>query len=139
MINDDNDPIGKALGVNPMNETVKNIIADAHNDSAGIDFETARANVINVIESGQEAIATLSQIAESSQHPRAYEVLAKLMDTVVNANKSLLDFQTKIREINNIDSPINSQAKTINNNLFVGSTAELQKVIADMKNGSTRT
>jgi hypothetical protein len=75
----------------------------------------------------------LAQIADSSQHPRAFEVLAKLMDTMLNANEKLLDLQTKIREIDSADSPINEKAKTVNNNLFVGSTAELQKVLQDMK------
>jgi predicted transcriptional regulator len=87
-----------------------------------------------VIQTGQEAIGKLTEIAAASQHPRAFEVLAKLMDTVVNTNKELLDLQTKIRDIDAKDSPINEKAQTINNNLFVGSTAELQKVLKDMKN-----
>jgi hypothetical protein len=49
------------------------------------------------------------------------------------ANEKLLDLQTKIRDISTSDTPINEKAKTINNNLFVGSTAELQKVLQDMK------
>ena len=73
-------------------------------------------------------------VADSSQHPRAYEVLAKLMDTIIDANKDLLDLQTKIRDINTADTPLNEKAKTINNNLFVGSTAELQKVLKELKN-----
>jgi len=133
--NANNDPIGKALGISPIetSTTVKNIIADAHNDSAQNDFELARANIITMVETAQDAIDKLSEIAASSQHPRAFEVLAKLMDTSVQANKSLLDLQTKIREINQSDEPLNSQAKTINNNLFVGSTADLQKMILGMR------
>jgi hypothetical protein len=134
--NANNDPIGKALGITPISNTVKTMIEEAHNDSAAIDFETARANVLNIIENGQDSIDKLSQIASSSQHPRAFEVLAKLMDTVLNANRDLMNLQTKIREINNIDSPVNGNAKNITNNLFVGSTAELQKVLKDMKNGT---
>jgi hypothetical protein len=130
-----NDPISEALGINPLPTTgvVQNIIATAHNDSAMNDFESARANIHEVIQSGQDAIFKLSQIADSSQHPRAFEVLAKLMDTMLQANKDLLDLQTKIRDINAVDAPTNAQAKNITNNLFVGSTAELQKVISDMK------
>ena len=60
------------------------------------------------------------------------------MDTMLVANEKLLDLQTKIREIDTADAPSNEQAKTINNNLFVGSTAELQKVLQDMKkNGNS--
>lgn len=133
---ENNDPIGKALNLAPYEKTenvVSNMIASAHNDSAKTDFETARANIHGMLMNGNDAMEKLAQIAESSQHPRAFEVLAKLMDTMLNANQKLLDLQTKIREIDSIDTPINDKAKTINNNLFVGSTAELQKVLQDMK------
>lgn len=113
--------------------SLSTIIADAHNDSAATDFEIARANIHTLIENAQEAMHKLSQIADSSQHPRAYEVYAKLMDTVLQANKDLLELQTKIRQIKQVDEPTNTQAKTINNNMFVGSTSELQKIIEGMK------
>ena len=111
------------------------IISDGHDNSAKNDFEAARANLYEVIQTGQDAMDKLSEIATQSQHPRAFEVLAKLMDTMVNTNKELLELQTKIRELDAVDSPVNEKAQTINNNLFVGSTAELQKMIKDMKNG----
>jgi hypothetical protein len=134
------DPIGKALGLTPLekeNETISNMLAQAHNDSAKQDFEIARANIHNIIENGSESMVKLAQIADSSQHPRAFEVLAKLMDTMLTANEKLLVLQTKIREIDAADTPMNDKAKTINNNLFVGSTAELQKVLKDMKNNGS--
>ena len=134
---DKDDPIGKALGLPPMEfeKQVETIIAKAHDDSARNDFEAARANLYEVIQTGQEAMDKLTEIAGQSQHPRAFEVLAKLMDTMVNTNKELLELQSKIRELDAVDSPVNEKAQTINNNLFVGSTAELQKMIKDMKNG----
>ena len=112
---------------------IKTLIAEAHNDSASVDFETARSNILTIIENGNEAIFKLSDIANQSQHPRAFEVLAKLMDSTLNANKELLELQSKIRQINAIDTPISEKAQSITNNLFVGSTAELQKVIENMK------
>ena len=132
------DIIGQSLGLPPMkaDTVVRDIVAKAHDDSAKNDFELARANVHEVINNGLNAIDKLSQIADQSQHPRAFEVLAKLMDTVVTANKELLELQTKIREIDAKDTPTNEQAKSVTNNLFVGSTADLQKVIENMKNGS---
>lgn len=131
-----NDPIGNALNLAPLQyeEQVDKLIAKAHDDSARNDFEAARANLYEVIQTGQVAMDKLTEIASQSQHPRAFEVLAKLMDTMVNTNKELLELQTKIRQIDAADAPINDQAKTINNNLFVGSTAELQKVLKEMKN-----
>lgn len=138
LMSDENndDPIGKALGLTPIEKTTDTInvmLADAHNDSARNDFEMARANIHEMLQNGSEAMHKLALIAESSQHPRAFEVLAKLMDTMLNANQKLLDLQSQIREINTSDSPINEKAKSITNNLFVGSTAELQKVLKDMK------
>jgi predicted transcriptional regulator len=137
--NANNDPIAQALNVTPYSsiDPVKTMIAESHNDSAKNDFEAARANIYEVIQNGQEAMFKLGQIADSSQHPRAFEVLGKIMETMLQANKDLLELQTKIRDINVIDSPISEKAQTINNNLFVGSTAELQKVIENMKNGGS--
>ena len=136
MLQSNNDPIGKALNLAPLQSsdmTVKSIISQAHNDSAKNDFEIARSNIHEVIENGVHAIEKLSQIADSSQHPRAFEVLAKLMDTVVSANKELLSLQKEIRDIDAKDAPVNDQAKSVTNNLFVGSTADLQKAIESMK------
>lgn len=135
--NNEEDPIGKALGLEPIEKTtdaVTQIIATAHDDSAKQDFELARANIHGLLMNGNEAMEKLAQIADSSQHPRAFEVLAKLMDTMLVANEKLLDLQTKIRTIDSADAPVNEKAKSITNNLFVGSTAELQKVLKDMKN-----
>jgi len=138
-----NDPIGNALGVTPLisnaSAAINNLLISSHDDSARADFEKARSNIHTLIENGNDAIYKLAQIADSSQHPRAFEVLAKLMDTMLAANKDLMELQTKIRTINAADSPISEQAKTINNNLFVGSTAELQKVISELKNGGSST
>ena len=137
-MNANNDPLGAALNLTPLatDNAVKSIVAKAHNDTAKNDFEMARANIHEVIQNGTYAIEKLSQIADQSQHPRAFEVLATLMKTMLDANKDLLDLQKKIREISAADAPTNENAKQVTNNLFVGSTAELQKAIEDMKNGS---
>lgn len=133
-MNSNNDPIGKALNLSPQqNDPVKAIVAKAHDDSAKNDFEMARSNIHEVIQNGTFAIEKLAQIADSSQHPRAFEVLAKLMDTMLQANKDLLDLQKTIRDIDAKDTPMNSEAKSVTNNLFVGSTADLQKAIEEMK------
>jgi aminoglycoside phosphotransferase family enzyme len=133
-MNPNNDPIGKALNLTPQqNDPVRAIVAKAHDDSAKNDFEMARSNIHEVIQNGTFAIEKLAQIADSSQHPRAFEVLAKLMDTMLQANKDLLELQKNIREISAADAPSNDQAKQVTNNLFVGSTADLQKALEEMK------
>jgi hypothetical protein len=133
-----NDPISSALGLTPIQKNtttiVNSIMNDSKNDTALKDFETARMNIQAVIENAKDAINELAEVATASQAPRAYEVLAKLIDTTVNANKSLLDMQKQIRELNNIESSMNKDTnKTINNNLFVGSTAEMQKILKEIK------
>jgi hypothetical protein len=131
---DENDPFGKALGLPALEneKQIENLIAKAHDNSAKNDFEAARANLYEAIQTGQEAMDKLLEIASQSQHPRAFEVLAKLIDTNVAANEKLLQLQSKIREIDAADAPLSDRAQTINNNLFVGSTAELQKMIQNM-------
>lgn len=137
MTNANNDPLGNALNISPMpkNDAIKDIVALAHDDSAKTDFELARSNIHEIIQSGSFAIEKLSQIADQSQHPRAFEVLGGLMKTMLDANKDLMALQKQIREITAADIPMNEEARNVTNNLFVGSTAELQKAIENMKNG----
>jgi hypothetical protein len=136
---DDDDPINKSLNLGPMtpvsyNRTVANIVQSARNDSAKEDFTFARANIREVVENGNDAIAKLAVIADQSQNPRAFEVLAKLMDSMVTANEKLLEIQQKIRDLDKADMPHDDEAKkAITNNLFVGSTADLAKIIENMK------
>lgn len=137
----DENPIDKALGINAsvpdvIKDTVATIISNVSNDSASEDFTFARAKIRGVLEDGIDAYGKLASVADQSQNPRAYEVLAKFMDSIVNASERLLEVQKKIREIDGVDQPRNDDAKSVTNNLFVGSTAELQKVLAEMNNGS---
>jgi prophage DNA circulation protein len=138
--NDDESPIDRALNLGPIvppdySKSISTIVNTAKNDSAKEDFTFARANVREVIENGTDAIAKLATIADQSQNPRAFEVLAKLMDTVTNASKQLLDIQQQIRTIDKADVPQDEEAKKhVTNNLFVGSTSELQKMIENIKN-----
>lgn len=132
----DDDPIGKSLGLpNYTNETaVSTIIAAAKNDSAKEDFTFARANMREVIQNGSDAIERMAQIADQSQNARDFEVLSNLMTTVVNASEKLLKLQKMIRDVDKVDEPHDQEAKQVTNNLFVGSTAELQKILADLQN-----
>jgi len=79
--------------------------------------------MIATIEKGREALDGILDVANMSQNPRSYEVVAKMIDTMVNANEKLLDLQKKQKELT---GEVGNATKTVNNNLFVGSTAELQ-------------
>ena len=118
-----NDAISNALDLTPLTQTLPAVTApDAQ---VADDFEFARGNMLNTIMKGQEALDGILEVAAMSQHPRSYEVAAKIIDSITNANKSLLDL-TKTRK--DIDGTTGAP-QTVNNNLFVGSTAELQKFL----------
>jgi hypothetical protein len=132
MNNDDsanNDPIGSALNMTPMPyDPVQKLMGQALDDSAQTDFTQARANIMDLISKGTESFDKLSMIAEASQHPRAFEVLSTMFNSLIEANKELLDLQLKIRKIDDAGKVSNDEARVINNNLFV-STAELHKML----------
>jgi hypothetical protein len=133
-----NDEIGKSLGLEPLDDVVEGKVIERTvvptDDKMDKDYEYARSNFYNVIESGTEALEQMLDVAKASEHPRAYEVVSTIMKTLVDANKDLVKMSTdklKVEGESGIDS---SKTPTTNNNLFVGSTNELQQLIKDMKN-----
>jgi len=119
------DKISQSLGIAPLQK--QEILPATQSDQVTCDFEYARGNIINTIEKGNEALQGILDVAGMGQHPRAYEVAANLVKTMVEANKDLLDLTKKRKEIEKADNALNPQ--TVNNNLFVGSTAELLKAL----------
>ena len=91
------------------------------------DYKYARENLNGVIEKGTEALDTMIDLAKASEHPRAFEVVSQLTKTLVDANKDLLDIQKKVKDLKKEDEK--QQPQQVTNALFVGSTAELQKMI----------
>ena len=133
-----NDEIGKILGLEPLDDVVEGKVIERTvvptDDKMDKDYEYARSNFYNVIESGTEALEQMLDVAKASEHPRAYEVVSTIMKTLGDANKDLVKMSTdklKVEGESGIDS---SKTPTTNNNLFVGSTNELQQLIKDMKN-----
>lgn len=90
------------------------------------DYKYARENLYQVIEAGGSALDELVHLAKASENARAYEVVGQLIKTLSDANKDLLEIQNKVKRLRGEDSTNNTK---INNALFVGSTAELQKFI----------
>jgi hypothetical protein len=102
------------------------------NDDSGsqeIDFQYARENLYNLIERGQDGLEELLEIAKASQHPRAFEVVGQLVDKLTTTNKELLNLHKSKKDIRSEKGGPTS----VNNNLFVGSTAELQKFLKKEK------
>jgi len=95
------------------------------------DYEYTRGNLYSIIEKGQEAINGILELAQDSEMPRAYEVAGQLIKSVSDATDKLMDLQKKVKDVNE-DAP-QKGPNTVNNALFVGSTAELAKLL---KNGA---
>ena len=93
------------------------------------DFEYARDNLKEIIDNGQNVIEELSTIASTSESPRAFEVLSALMKTIVDANKDLLELQSKVKRIKKESGEV--QPKNVTNALFLGSTKDLQNLLKD--------
>lgn len=91
------------------------------------DYNYARDNLYDVIGKGSQALDYLLELAKASEHPRAFEVVSQLTKTLVDANKDLLDIQKKVKELKKQDEK--ESPKNVTNALFVGSTADLQKLI----------
>jgi hypothetical protein len=142
-----NNTINNALGIsNDNNNNSNNLPAVSTTNNTALvkanekpeidlekDFSYAKENVIHVIESGKDALQKLLIIADQSQQPRAFEVISKLMDSIINANRSIIDMHEQIaRSGMPLKEEVNNT--TITNNLLVATTAELTKMIKKIKN-----
>jgi len=91
------------------------------------DYEYTRGNLYSIIEKGQEAIDGILELAQESEMPRAYEVAGQLIKSVSDATDKLMDLQKKLKDVN--EEQQSKGPNTVNNALFVGSTAELAKLL----------
>lgn len=138
------DKIAKALDLSPLVQFPKEISsevsiieAESINASVNDDFEEARNTITESIQKGKLALDDLIDLAQQAQSARAYEVVAKLIDSLTNSSEKLLELQLKLRGIQEIDNTGKNPAKTIHNNLFVGSTKELGDLLENIrKDGS---
>ena len=96
-------------------------------DDVRKDYDYTRGNLYSIIEKGQEAINGILELAQESEMPRAYEVAGQLIKNVADATDKLLDLQKKLKEVE--EEKQSKGPSTVNNALFVGSTAELAKML----------
>jgi len=131
--------INETLDIEPTS-VVKEIIKDTkkeikkienlkNKEEPEIDYEYVRGTLYSLIEKGQEAASSLLELAQDGQQPRAYEVFGQLIKNVADSTDKLMDIHQKMKELKKEDS---NNPKNVTNALFVGSTAELQKLL---KNG----
>jgi len=118
------DEIRKALDLAPI-ETDRVQV----NQQVEDDFDYARKNLYDVIGKSQEALEDMIDVARQSQHPRSYEVLNQMLKTVADISKDLVELQKKKNEL----VPKSAEPQTVHNNLFVGTTADLAKMIEEAR------
>ena len=126
--------INDALGVKPK-ELVKKeskpiIPRPNENQDIDSDYQYQRENFYNLVERGQDAIQGILDVAQNSDHPRAYEVAGNLIKNVAEVTEKLGDLQEKKKKLKDVP---NNAPKNVTNALFVGSTAELQKMLKKKK------
>ena len=98
-------------------------------DDVDKDYDYTRGNLYSIIEKGQEAINGILELAQESEMPRAYEVAGQLIKNVADATDKLMDLQKKLKDVEE-EKQIKGPS-TVNNALFVGSTADLAKMLKD--------
>ena len=104
----------------------KNLPTIASNDQdKGNDYKYSREIFYGLVERGQDAIEGILDIAKESEHPRVYEVAGQLIKTVSETTEKLIDLQAKMKQLDKDDT----QSDKVQNNLSVGSSAELQKLL----------
>jgi len=130
-----NSEIDKALGVvedieiNPIVEKKVNPIQVSNNDAdIEKDYEYQRQNFYNLVERGTDAMEGILELARESDAPRAYEVAGNLIKQVAEVTEKLGDLQEKMKKLKEVP---NNAPKNVTNALFVGSTAELQKMLKE--------
>jgi hypothetical protein len=109
-------------------EQPKDITGAPNDESIDADYEYARENLKSFIEQGKIAMENIIFLAKEGESPRAYEVVGQLIKTLSDTNKDLLDLGKKVKDLKSKKDDI-QQPQHVTNALFVGSTAELQKLI----------
>ena len=98
--------------------------SDPDSGELGVDYQYARENLYNLIERGNDALEGILELAKEMEHPRAYEVASGLIKNVSETTMELLRMQKELKLMKEGEAP-----KTNVNNLYVGSTAELQEML----------
>lgn len=132
--NSEDDTIAKALDLEPLEPKSTDIVIsddsvvhyDEKTQNIENDYKYARENLYNVIERGTDALNGIVDLAQQSQHPRSFEVVADLVRTLAAANKDLLAIQKQVKDL----QPKEEGPSKVTNNLFVGSTKDITDLLA---------
>ena len=123
-------PIEKITGEIVVAETGE--ILQTQEGKVESDYDKTRANLLDLLQKGQDALNHALAVAKSSEHPRAFEVVGNLMKQVADINTQLMDIHQQKQKL---DEPKGGAKSVTNNAIFVGSTSELNKLIDKMNKG----
>jgi N-acyl-L-homoserine lactone synthetase len=98
-------------------------------DNVDNDIEFARRNYYDILVKGGAALEEMIEVARATEHPRAYEVFSTMMKTMADVNGNLVDLHKKHKDIKKTDNVATALPGATTNNVFVGSTADLQKML----------
>ena len=120
------------ISAEPVSEPIKPAPPKVDKDDRTKDYEYTRGELYSLIDQGQEAVRGALEVAQESGHPRAYEVAVAAMKHVADMTEKL---QALHKNMKDLDEEKKGPSKVTNNAMFVGSTAELQKMLKDMGGG----
>ena len=103
------------------------IMKEIENKNVDIDYEYSRKTYYELIEKSKESLDLMLEVAKESEHPRAFEVLGNMVKQIADVNDKLMDVNAKLKKVKN-EEDIKQIGQTTNN-LFVGTTTELQRLI----------
>ena len=130
------DGLNDAFGTEPSElqkhvEKIKPTLKKTDTEDVKHDYEVSRAALHSLVMKGQEAVDGILEVAQASDHPRAYEVAATTIKAVADTTDKLIDLQKKMKDLDSEEKK--NSPSTVNNTMFVGSTAELQKMLKKEK------
>ena len=128
--------IDKALDLAPItvpSVTKSNVPAVKTEDA---EFEQVKQAIDDLIDIGNDAIEDAALLAKQSQHPQAIDSLGKLLKTVsdLHMKKIAISKNKNIKSDGSIDDNNSTTVNNTTQQIFVGTTADLAKMIEDLKN-----
>ena len=126
-LNDEFNVVGDIVQPEVVNKKMDKI--KEASDDIKKDYDYTRGNLYSIIEKGQEAINGILELAQESEMPRAYEVAGQLIKNVADATDKLMDLQKKLKDVE--EEKQSRGPSNVTNALFVGSTAELAKLLKE--------
>jgi len=104
-------------------------------DNVKSDYEYSRDTYYEILEKGKESLELMIEVARESEHPRAFEVLSNMMKNMADVNDKLMDLNKKNKDINKEEvKQVAGSTGNTTNNIFLGSTADLQRLLQDESN-----